>query len=142
MKKRQVKGFTLIELMIVVAVIGIIGAIAIPSYMEHVKTSKRSDCAAALSGLAGAMERFFTQNSTYIGASIGVAAADIYPAQCPIFGGGDAYYNLSIDAATANTFTVSAAPVQTDKCGTLTLTNSGLRGVTGAAAGNTADSCW
>ncbi len=64
-------GFTLIELMIVVAIIGILAAIAYPSYQEQVQKSRRADCQGALTGLASAMERFFTVNTTYAGAAVG-----------------------------------------------------------------------
>lgn len=145
MKKQR--GFNLIELMIVVAVIGIIAAVAYPSYLEQMRQTRRADCAGALTSLASSMERFFTVNNTYRGA--GAAGGDtgtptIFSATCPV-DGGEANYNLTIQAATASTFTVQAAPVgrqANDECGTLTLTNTGLKGITGAAAGVTWGECW
>ena len=86
-------GFTLIELMIVVAIVGILAAIAYPSYTEQVRQSRRSDCEGALTGLASAMERYFTVNNTYVGAAVG--AGGIFPNQCPI-DGNTAYYTLQI----------------------------------------------
>jgi type IV pilus assembly protein PilE len=145
---KQSKGFTLIELMIVVAIVGILAAIAYPSYQEQIRSSRRGDCAGALAGLANAMERFYTMNNTYEGAAdVATGAPDPallgYPATCPV-DGGTATYDLTI-AATASTFTVSAAPTgaQTgDTCGTLTLTNTGTKGVTDASAGKTWQDCW
>lgn len=59
------RGFTLIELMIVVAVIAIIAAIAYPSYMDYVRQSRRADATVALLELAQYMERYYTNNGRY-----------------------------------------------------------------------------
>lgn len=139
MKKAQ--GFTLIELMIVVAIIGILASIAYPSYQEQVRSSRRGDCAGALAGLANAMERYFTVNNTYVGAAVGAGGI---PAQCPV-DGGTATYNLEISAQAASTYTIQAVPtgVQADdKCGTLTLDSTGVKGISGADSGLTWEDCW
>jgi len=145
MKKQH--GFSLLELMIVVAIIGIIAAIAYPSYQQQIHKTRRADCSGALAGLGNSMERFFTVNSTYLGAAAAGAntgAPAVFPATCPT-DGGTAYYNLSIQAATGSTFNLQAVPIgaqANDKCGTLTLTNTGLKGVTGQKAGVTWENCW
>lgn len=145
MKKQQ--GFNLVELMIVVAVVGIITAFAYPSYQEQVRKSRRADCSGALASFASTMERFYTVNNTYRGAAAGGAdtgAPAIFPTTCPVDGGA-ATYNLTIQAANASTFEVRAAPIgaqANDKCGTLTLSNTGLKGINGAAAGKTWEQCW
>jgi len=141
------RGFSLIELLIVVAIIAIIAAFAYPSYLEQIRKTRRADCSGALTGLSNAMERFFTVNSSYLGAAAGGAdngAPAVFPSTCPS-DGGTATYNLTIQAATGSTYTLQAAPVgaQTDdKCGTMTLTNTGLKGVTGQNAGVTWQDCW
>ena len=145
MKKQQ--GFNLVELMVVVGIVGIIAAIAYPSYTEQVRKSRRAECLGAVTSLGSSMERFFTVNNTYRGAAAGGAdtgAPAIYTTTCPV-DGGTATYNLTISAATASTYTVQAAPTgpqASDKCGTLTLTNTGLKGVTGASSGVTWQDCW
>ena len=147
MFKRTSRGFSLIELMIVVAILAVIAAVAYPSYREQVRKSRRADCAGALVSLGGAMERHHTINSTYLGAAAGGAntgAPGIFATSCPVDGGA-ATYNLTIQAATASTYAVQAAPTgsQTgDKCGNFTLTNTGLKGINGAAAGVTWEQCW
>jgi type IV pilus assembly protein PilE len=140
MKQRQ-PGFTLIELMIVVAIIGILAAIAYPSYREQVRDSYRADCAGALTSLANAMERFRTINNTYAGATV----ANIMPSTtCPIDGGGPTTYNLQITAQNATTYSLQAeidagGPMDGDDCGNLTLDNRGTKGVTGTAS---VQDCW
>lgn len=144
--KKQV-GFSLMELMIVVAIVGILAAIAYPSYLEQMRQTRRADCAGALASLAGSMERFFTINNTYRGAGAGggdTGTPTIFSGTCPVDGGA-ATYNLTIQAADASTYEVRAAPVgvqANDKCGTLTLTNTGRKGVTGESGGVTWEQCW
>jgi len=68
MKQLQQNGFTLIELMIALAIVGILAAIAYPSYQDSVMKSLRTDATGALLGLANAMERHFTETNSYLGA--------------------------------------------------------------------------
>ncbi|MGB5332283.1 MAG: type IV pilin protein [Woeseiaceae bacterium] len=145
MKKQQ--GFNLVELMIVVAIVGVIAAIAYPSYQEQMRKTRRADCSGALASFGNAMERYYTVNNTYGGAAAGGAdtgAPAIFATTCPIDGGA-ATYNLTIQAANGSTFEVRAAPIgvqANDKCGTLTLTNTGRKNITGAATGMTPEKCW
>lgn len=106
------RGFTLIELMIVVAIVGILAAVAYPSYQEQVKSSRRSDATGALTNFANAMERYATVNSTYLGAAAGGAdtgAPTVFATEAPL-DGSTKYYDLTINAATATTFTLRATP--------------------------------
>ncbi len=135
-------GFTLIELMIVVAIVGILAAIAYPAYTEQVRKSKRADAQAALMGLANAMERHFTANSTYATAADGAGVPLVYAAQVPI-DGGTAYYNLRVTAADGTSYTLQATATGSmasdADCGNLTLTSTSVRGKSGT---NTVDYCW
>ncbi|MCX7098892.1 MAG: type IV pilin protein [Methylococcales bacterium] len=139
------RGFTLIELMIAVAVVGILSAIAYPSYRDSMNNARRADAKGALSGLANAMERHFTEHNNYLGAATGgddTGTPSIYSGQSPV-DGGTAYYNLEISVATESTYTLSAIPIgaQTgDKCGTLTLSQTGAKAVVDATA--TFAECW
>ena len=121
MKQKQ-RGFTLIELMITVAIVGILASIAYPSYQDSVMKSRRADAKGALLGLANTMERNFTTTNSYVG---------VTPTNTD-------YYTITI-TATASSYTLSAAPVGAqvnDSCGTLTLTQTGVKAVTGTGA------CW
>lgn len=121
------RGFTLIELMIVVAVIAVLAAIAVPAYTEQVRKSHRADAQTAMLELAQRLERCFTLNNAY------------NHADCPT-AQNTGRYNIT-PTATATTFTISAAPTtvggQTkDACGTMTLDHRGTRGPASPA------SCW
>lgn len=144
------RGFTLIELLIAMAIVGILASIAYPSYQEHVTKSRRRDAEGALQGFANAMERHFTETNSYLGAGgtaetpADTGAPRIYATQSPVEGG-EAFYELTINDATATTYILSAAPTGAqdgNACGTLTLTNTGARGITGAATGLTVADCW
>ena len=129
------KAFTLIELMVTVAIVGILASIAIPSYQGSVMKSRRADAQGALLGFANAMERYFTVNNKYTGAAVGggdTGAPTIFSATSPV-DGGTPYYNLTISAATASSYTLSAAPIgvqASDACGTLTITQTGVKSPT------------
>jgi len=124
------KGFTLIELMIVVAIIAILGAIAFPSYQDQVRKTRRASAKADLMELASYMERYFTENNTYVGATIAASgiANDNYAFTNPIPGLGATAYTLTV---------VPAGGQAADGCGTMTLTQTGVKAHTGAEAG-----CW
>lgn len=137
-KRKFESGFTLIELMIVVAIVGIISAIAYPSYMESVRKSNRSDAKAVLNDVAQRLQRCFTAYSAYNHASCGAAGS--------ITGGntvssGEGFYTVSgVLAATTYTLTATPQGSQTNdtKCTTFTLDEAGVRGATGSDSGN----CW
>jgi type IV pilus assembly protein PilE len=135
--------------MITVAIVAIVASIAYPSYQEQVRKTRRADAQGALMGFANAMERYFTVNNTYLGAAngggnTGAPASTLYKSEAPL-DGNTKYYDLTIQAATASTYTLNAARKNaqaSDRCGTLTLTNTGVRGISGAVAGVTAADCW
>ncbi len=143
MKKKTMAGFTLMELMIVVAVIGILSAIAIPSYQESVRKGKRAEGRAALTDLMLQQERFMTQSNSYCAFSNtgGVTAVVAGCATVPFktFSGDSpispAYY-LSAAACASTTIkecvVVTAAAVSADaEAGDLQILSSGTKTCTG-----------
>ena len=145
------RGFTLIEIMVVVAIVLTLSAIAMPSYTEHVKRSKSAEAKAQLLETAQFMQRFYSQNDSYAQTRAGVAVAipDALARVPRTTATGSENYTISLGApaATVATFVIRAVPrtggsMASDKCGSFTLNQAGQRGVIGNAAGSTADSCW
>ena len=123
-------GFSLIELMIVVAIVAILAAVAVPSYQRYILKTNRSDAMAVLQGFAQAMERHYAQNNSYLGAASGGdddGIPAIYSAQAPIDGA--VKYNLTIEpGTTATQYTLRATPTGAQAAdGYLEITNTGLR---------------
>lgn len=136
------RGFTLIEVMIVVAIVGILAAIAYPSYMEHIRKGNRADAEASLMQLSQFMERYYTGTGHY---SKTAAQTDVPDNPAPPYPTGTNYtFTITVgDAGTS--YKATATPnnpgvMANDKCGNLTLTNTGLKGQTGTGV-TTAD-CW
>lgn len=124
---RRACGFTLMELMIALVIIGILSAIAYPNYRDHVIDTRRADAEIALIQAAAQQEKFFTECSTYAattGTALACASGTLnYPGVSP-----DGYYDIKVVAATtgcsiASCFVIEATP----KPGTTQATNGKLR---------------
>jgi type IV pilus assembly protein PilE len=120
------RGFTLIELMIVIAIVAILVAIAVPSYNRHVEKTRRADAQSGLLEAAQTLERCFTRNNTYAGCAIPTASPD-------------GFYTIAVTTPSATAYTLTATVTGVaDACSPFTLDHRGNRN----ASGSDADRCW
>lgn len=131
-------GFTLIELMIVVGVIGILAAVGYPNYSEYVKKTRRSEIAALLTQEAQRLERFYSKTGQYTD-SVGPPPRDHQVSP------GNAFYTLTAQR-TEQTFVLTAiastAMMEGDKCGGFVLENTGKRDNVGMSGDASVLGCW
>lgn len=133
--KRKVGGFTLIELMVVVGIVGILSAIAFPSYLDYIRRGHRASARAALLTASQWLERAATASGTYP-----LSAA--FPPSLATYEGGATRYNIAL-ASDGTTYTLRATRLGDqlqDLCGDLTLNNASVRAVIGGALPVT--DCW
>ena len=115
---KQQSGFTLIELMVVVAIVAIIATFAIPAFTEQVRKSRRSDAIATLGDLQVRQERWRSNNATY------GTLANITGTTAALFNGAHDNYDFAVTTNTATAYTITATPKGAqsgDRCGTFTL---------------------
>lgn len=145
MISKSSKGFTLIELMIVVVILAVIAAIAMPSFLGQIRKARRSDAKQALFDVAAKLEQFYQDNKGYPTAAnmdlLGYDDGDTIPAS---FVSLEDYYTISFNGVpTATTYTIQAVPIAPQdldtECATFGLNHLGTKTVTGTSS---VDRCW
>lgn len=129
-------GFTLVEMMVVVAIVGILAAIAYPSYTNYVRRTHRAEITELMSETAQNMERWYSKYGTYMDITTAPTATFTPPSS-------NAWYNVAFSSRSATGFTLTATPVAgsimaSDTCGTLTLDNTGARN----SSSGVPTTCW
>lgn len=135
MKGHKIRGFTLIELMIVVAIVAILAAIAYPSYTNYVLRTRRADGKEFLMRVAAAQERHYTNLNRY-GAMADLGIGTTFLSE-------KGYYSVGVALANGDqTYLLTAtpqSPQDKDQCKNLTLSNTGYKSQSGA---ETNGKCW
>lgn len=134
------RGFTLFEVVLAVAVISLLAAFAVPSYQEHVRKSRRVDAISELERIASEQRRFFTDNNRYARtfSELGFGAGGNRDSN-----GG--FYTVTMASPTPASFIATATPkpdgpqADDDRCGALSLSSTGARGAAGTAG---VSACW
>ncbi|MDE0952151.1 MAG: type IV pilin protein [Halioglobus sp.] len=137
---KKSSGFTLVEAMVVLAIVGILMAVTVPMYQESVRKARRSDGMDDLLELASRQERFFAQNSVYTLTIDGPTGLNLGRTTSS-----EEFYNLSVlpcDAGIETCYVLTAAPAGAQTmdtaCGSLTLNRLGQRNATGTLGSD----CW
>ncbi len=139
---RPAAGFTLVEVLVVMAIIAILSAIALPSYTSYVARANRADARGQLLQAAQFMQKFYAANDKFDTDRASNAVIDQIPdsiKRSPA--DGTKLYDLSV-SATASSYTLTMAPIgkmASDACGSFILTSTGLRSVSGSLS---RDTCW
>ena len=136
------RGFTLVELMIVVAIVALLSAVAVPTYQTSVRKARRADARTALATTAQMMERYATEQGVngYRTAMLSDVGGPTVVAKASSDNG---YYQLSFTNLTATAYTMRAVPrggQMPDDCATFTLDERGVRGLVGSA--KPVSECW
>jgi type IV pilus assembly protein PilE len=147
--RKRVRGFTLIELVIAMAIVALLAAIALPSYRKQMQKSNRAVAKTVLTQVISRQEAFFADRKVYsttmAGLNYGVDGADkVYVGKDGSLAAAtstDAIYSVNFSASSATAFTVQALPLNTqsdDTCGTLTITSLGVK----SQSGSLGALCW
>lgn len=149
--RRKNKGFSLIELMIVVAIIAILAAVAYPGYQDSVRRARRAEAKAFMVEAAQFMERLYTTNSSCYDNPCGSNTAPALPVELRTVPRNEStaskqYYRITLGGVTRTTYTLTATPQNDqlhDQCLTLTLNQAGTRTAAGKpATDSTTQECW
>jgi len=143
---RRLRGFTLVELMVTVAIATVLMSVAMPAFLGEIRKSRRTEARTSLLDLAGRTERYYNTTNSYLDAGGALTPADLgyTGATWATLTLGNGYYTYTVAAtATTFTFTATAAGGQTQdtQCATFTVDNTGLQSSADSSA-NPTTNCW
>jgi len=133
--RRHAHGFTLIELMIAVLIVGIIAAIAYPSYQQHVYKARRAEAKAAITDVAQKLERWYSNQLTYVD-------GPTVPTQTP------QYYSLAVNIVSTTQYTITATPIAgkaqagDTQCASFKMNQSMIKSAKDNQGNDTTSACW
>jgi len=136
----QPAGLTLIELLIVVALVGILGTIAVSSYGEYVRRSDRSEARTIMLEAGNWMERRFTVHHSYLNGGGAIPTLPLDMRQSPKTGTAKYVIGLIAKDTSPTTYKLQAVPQRSDRCGTFMLDQSGARSLRDNTA--SVEECW
>lgn len=142
----RLRGFTLVEVLIAMAIVGILSAFAIPSYFEYIQRANRAEARAALMDASQYMQQFYSINNSYKLKRDGTTPVALPESLTRSPKTGAARYTISLveSKLTRHAYELQAVPVSKDPCGTFLLNNAGLRSLKGnnVKDGFTLNKCW
>jgi type IV pilus assembly protein PilE len=144
----RIRGFSLIELVVAMCILGILTAIAVPSYMNYTRTSNRTDATRTITLDAQALERCYSQTFSYAGCS-GPGGAAITGASGSTTNttSSQGYYTVTINLPNAQSYIITATPAKSPQtgdssCTSFTLNSQGTQGAVSSSGTNTTQTCW
>jgi type IV pilus assembly protein PilE len=145
----EARGLSAIELLVVLAIVGILAGLSVPAYRDHVLRANRTEARAALLGLATAQEKFYLQCNEYTSALDAAAATTCSPGNLRFPATSErGYYTVAVTAADANGWTAAATAVPTlpqyrdTRCRTFQLASSGAKKASNSLGSATDSECW
>ena len=140
---KRTKGFTLIELMVTVAVVAILASIALPAYSTFTKQANRTDATKTMQLAAQSLERCYSQRFTYLNCNVsGTVVNNGSTVTTP-----NAFYRITFAIPDAQDYTLTAVPVQApqtgdSQCVQLTISSTGAQAARDSHGANTTRACW
>ncbi|HQQ63284.1 MAG TPA: type IV pilin protein [Pseudomonadales bacterium] len=144
---KKTNGFTLIELMIVVAIVAIIAAFAYPSYQSSIRKTNRSDAVTSLLDVTQKLERCFSTYGYYKKDANNDCTSGTLSVMPSTGNSAKGYYSIAVDAVDASTYTLTATAISTERqnadttCNKFTVTNTGIK-TSKNSAGSASTGCW
>ena len=142
-RRDDADGFTLIEVLVAIVIVGILAAVAFPAYKEQVARTRRSEAQTVLLEDAQYMQRYYAANNTYNASE--VPAALTYPVAPRGASGAAMAYAITLAASSSTGFTLQATPTNamaTDRCGAFTYDDQNVKGVVPNTPGLGVPDCW